>query len=181
MKATPEEVNSQFGGSFKVVANLPYYITTNIIFALIEKDFNVSSLTLMVQKEVAERLCSKPNSKDYGTITAEIDSIGTAKIDRIVNRNMFMPAPNVDSAVITIKLDKNKYDIKDLELHRKVIRAAFSMRRKTLANCLKSNFALSQQKIDELFETLGFDKNIRGEALTTQDFVKLSNQICIIK
>ncbi len=181
LKATPEEVNSQFDGSFKVVANLPYYITTNIIFALIEKDFNVSSLTLMVQKEVAERLCSKPGTKDYGTITAEIDSIGTARIDRIVNRNMFMPMPNVDSAVITIKLDKNKYDIKNLDLHRKVIRAAFSMRRKTLANCLKSNFALSQQKIDELFETLGFYKNIRGEALSTQDFVNLSNYINELK
>lgn len=175
LKATPEEVNSQFDESFKVVANLPYYITTNIIFALIEKDFNVSSLTLMVQKEVAERLCSKPGTKDYGTITAEIDSIGTAKINRIVNRNMFMPAPNVDSAVVTIKLNKNKYDIKNLELHRKVIRAAFSMRRKTLANCLKSSFSLSMAQIDEFFAKLGFDKNIRGETLTTEQFVKLSN------
>lgn len=181
LKASTEEVNTQFDGSFKVVANLPYYITTNIIFALIEKDFNVSSLTLMVQKEVAERLCSKPGTKDYGTITAEIDSIATAEINRIVNRNMFMPAPNVDSAVVTIKLDKNKYDIKNLDLHRKVIRAAFSMRRKTLANCLKSGFSLSSTLLDELFEKLGFDKNIRGEVLTTQDFVNLSNYINELK
>ena len=129
----------------------------------------------MVQKEVAERLCSKPGTKDYGTITAEIDSIGTAEINRIVNRNMFIPAPNVDSAVVTIKLNKNKYDIKNLELHRKVIRAAFSMRRKTLANCLKSSFSLSATQLDELFAKLGFDKNIRGETLSTEQFVKLSN------
>ena len=177
LKATADEINSQFDGSFKVVANLPYYITTNIIFALIENNFNVSSLTLMVQKEVAERLCSTPGTKDYGTITAEIDSIGTAKINRIVNRNMFMPVPNVDSAVVTIKLNKNKYNIKNLELHRKVIRAAFSMRRKTLANCLKSGLLLSQTQIDNIFKKLGFDKNVRGEALTTTQFVALSNEI----
>lgn len=177
LKASVDEVNSQFNDNFKVVANLPYYITTNIIFALIENNFNVSSLTLMVQKEVAERLCSTPGTKDYGTITAEIDSIGTAKIKRIVNRNMFMPVPNVDSAVVTIKLDKNKFNIKNLELHSKVIRSAFSMRRKTLANCLKSGLSLSQTKIDNIFKKLGFDKNIRGEALTTEQFVALSNQI----
>ena len=177
LKASADEVNSQFNGSFKVVANLPYYITTNIIFALVEKNFNVSSLTLMVQKEVADRLSSKPNTKDYGTITAELDSIGYVETKRIVNRNMFMPVPNVDSAVVNIKLDKNKYDIKNLELHRKVIRAAFSMRRKTLANCLKSNFSLSQNQIENLFSELGFDKNIRGEALSTQDFVNLSNYL----
>ena len=177
LKASTDEVNSQFSGNFKVVANLPYYITTNIIFSLIENNFNVSSLTLMVQKEVAERLCSKPGTKDYGTITAEIDSIGTAKINRIVNRNMFMPVPNVDSAVVTIKLDKNKYDIKNLELHRKVIRAAFSMRRKTLSNCLKSGLALSQNQINQMFNKFGFDKNIRGETLTTEQFVELSNYI----
>ena len=177
LKASADEVNSQFNGSFKVVANLPYYITTNIIFALVEKNFNVSSLTLMVQKEVADRLSSKPNTKDYGTITAELDSIGYVETKRIVNRNMFMPVPNVDSAVVNIKLDKNKYDIKNLDLHKKVIRAAFSMRRKTLANCLKSNFSLSQNQIEKLFNELGFDKNIRGEALTTEQFVNLSNAI----
>ena len=177
LKASTDEVNSQFSGNFKVVANLPYYITTNIIFSLIENNFNVSSLTLMVQKEVAERLCSKPGTKDYGTITAEIDSIGTAKINRIVNRDMFMPVPNVDSAVVTIKLDKNKYDIKNLELHRTVIRAAFSMRRKTLTNCLKSGLALSQNQIEQMFNKFGFDKNIRGETLTTEQFVELSNYI----
>ena len=181
LKADAEEVNAQFSKKFKVVANLPYYITTNIIFALVENDFDVDSLTLMVQKEVADRLTSKPNTKDYGTITAELDAIGYVTTKRIVKREMFMPTPNVDSAVINIKLDKNKYYIKNLELLRKVIRVAFSMRRKTLANCLKTNMSLAIAQIDEIFAKLGFDKNIRGEALTTQDFVKLANEIEEIK
>lgn len=175
LKSDAKDVNEMFDGNFKVVANLPYYITTNIIFKLIEEPFNVTSLTLMVQKEVAERLTSKPGTKDYGTITAELDSIGDVKINRIVNRNMFTPAPNVDSAVITINLNWKKYNIQDLKFHQKVVRASFSMRRKTLANCLKTNFNISQEQIEQLFENLGFDKNIRGETLSTQDFVNLSN------
>ena len=177
LKTEATEINNMFDGSFKVVANLPYYITTNIIFKLVEEDFACESLTLMVQKEVAERLSSKPGTKDYGTITAELDSIGDVEIKRIVNRNMFTPMPNVDSAIVNIKLNKNKFDIKDLGLHQKVIRASFSMRRKTLANCLKTNFGFNTEQLDSVFEGLNFDKTVRGEALSTQDFVKLSNYI----
>ena len=181
LKTTAEEVNSQFSGKFKVVANLPYYITTNIIFALVEGGYNVESLTIMVQKEVADRLSSKPATKDYGTITAELDSVGYVQTKRVVSRYMFTPMPNVDSAVVNVKLDKNKYEIKDIELLRKVIRASFSMRRKTLANCLKTNFAFSGEQINFIFEKIGFDKNIRGEVLTTQNFVDLSNLIYDLK
>ena len=177
LKSSASEINSLFDGNFKVVANLPYYITTNIIFKLIEDDFNVTSLTLMVQKEVAERLVAKPSTKDYGTITVELDSISDVQINRIVNRNLFMPVPNVDSAVITIKLNRNKYQIKDIKLHQKVIKASFSMRRKTLANCLKSNFSFNAEQIDGLFESLELDKNVRGESLSTEKFVELSNAI----
>lgn len=177
LKTDATEINALFDKEFKVVANLPYYITTNIIFKLVEENFNVKSLTLMVQKEVAERLISKPGTKDYGTITAELDSIGDVEIKRIVNRNMFTPMPNVDSAIVNIKLNKNKFDIKDLDLHQKVIRASFSMRRKTLANCLKTNFGFNTEQLDSVFEGLNFDKTVRGEALSTQDFVKLSNYI----
>ena len=177
LKASAEEINSQFDSSFKVVANLPYYITTNIIFKLVEEDFNVESLTLMVQKEVAERIVSKPGTKDYGTITAELDAIADVEIKRIVNRQMFMPMPNVDSSIINIKLNKNKFKIADVALLRKVIRASFSMRRKTLANCLKTNFSFNAEQLDAIFEKLGYDKNIRGETLTTQDFVNLANVI----
>ena len=181
LKATPEEVNAMFNGPFKVVANLPYYITTNIIFALFVKPFNVTSLTLMVQKEVADRLSSKAGTKDYGTITVELDSIGTVQTKRVVDRKMFMPMPNVDSAIVNIELNKNKYEIKDLALHQKVIRTAFSMRRKTLANCLKSGLNLTQIQIDKLYNQLGLDKNVRGETLTTEQFVKLSNNIFYLK
>lgn len=181
LKTTSQEVNNLFDGRYKVVANLPYYITTNIIFALIENDYNVDSLTLMVQKEVADRLSSKSGTKDYGTITVELDSIGDVKTTRIVNRTMFMPVPNVDSAVVNIKLNKNKFNIKDIALHRAVIRASFSMRRKTLSNCLKSNFGFSASQLDNIFSACNFDKNIRGEALTTADFVKLSNTIYQLK
>ena len=135
----------------------------------------------MVQKEVADRLSAKVGTKDYGTITAELDAVGYVETKRIVNRNMFTPVPNVDSAIVHIKLDKNKYQIKDLEFLRKVIKVAFSMRRKTLANCLKNGLSLSQNQIDIVFEKLGFDKNIRGEALTTEQFVELSNQLIEIK
>lgn len=181
LKASADEVNAMFNGKFKVVANLPYYITTNIIFKLVEEDFNIDSLTLMVQKEVAERIVSKPSTKEYGTITAELDAIADVEIKRIVNRQMFMPMPNVDSAIVNIKLNRNKYQIADIELLRKVIRASFSMRRKTLANCLKTNFGFGGEQLDYIFKKLGYDKNIRGETLTTQDFVNLANLICGIQ
>lgn len=181
LKTDAEEVNAMFDKEFKVVANLPYYITTNIIFKLVEEKFNIQSLTLMVQKEVAERIVSQPGTKEYGTITAELDAIADVEIKRIVNRQMFMPMPNVDSAILNIKLNKNKYQIADIELLRKVIRASFSMRRKTLANCLKTNFSFNSEQLDYIFEQLGYDKNIRGEILTTADFVNLANIIASLK
>ena len=171
------EIAKNFSRPFKVVANLPYYITTNIIFKLIEEDFNVESLTLMVQKEVAERLTAKFGTKDYGTITAELGAIGDVKITRIVDRKMFFPEPNVDSAVINIKLNRKKYKIADWQTYQQVVRASFSMRRKTLSNCLKTNFKMSAESIHKLFLELGFDENVRGEALSIEQFVNLSNSI----
>lgn len=181
MKADPEEINQNFSKSFKVVANLPYYITTNIIFKLLDEKFNIKSLTLMVQKEVAERLVAKSGTKDYGSITVELDSIGDVSIKRIVDRKMFNPAPNVDSAIVHFKINRNKYNIADWSLLQKVIRAGFSMRRKTLTNCLKTNFGFTSEQLDILFNNLGLEKTIRGEALTTKQFVELSNEILKLK
>ena len=124
--------------SFKVVANLPYYITTPIIFKLLEESEKLESLTIMVQKEVAERIVAKEGGKDYGILTLMINFFGEAKIDRIVKRQMFNPMPNVDSAVITIKIDREKYKGIDKEKFSKFIKASFSMRRKTLLNNLSS-------------------------------------------
>ena len=177
MKMSSMEINNMFSGSFKVVANLPYYITTPIIFKLIEEDFNVSSLTLMVQKEVAERLVSKSGTKDYGAITAQINSIANVTITRQVNRKMFSPMPNVDSSIIRIDINRNKFDIDNYKLHKKLIECAFSMRRKTLSNCLKAYFNLNQKQIEELLLSCELDLQIRGEKLSEQDLVKLSNKL----
>lgn len=181
MKEDSTAINSNFDGKFKVVANLPYYITSNIIFKLIEKDFNVESLTLMVQKEMAERLVATAGTKDYGTITAEVDSIGTAKIMRIVDKKMFTPMPNVDSAIVKIDIDHNKFDIKDIKLLQEVIKASFAMRRKTLSNCLKSHFGFDAEQIKNIFHQCSLLETVRGEALATSQFVQLANCIYNLK
>lgn len=177
MKVSASELNKHFSRPFKVVANLPYYITTPIIFKLLSEGFNVTNITIMVQKEVADRLTAESGTKDYGTITAQIDSIADVSVKRIVSRKMFTPMPNVDSAIVDIKLRRSKYDIQDLKLHSKVIESAFSMRRKTLSNCLKSKLGLTQEQVDMLYEKLDFHPQIRGEVLDTYQFVLLSNAI----
>lgn len=176
MKLSSGEVNKFFGEPFKVVANLPYYITTPIIFKLMEQGFCVKSLTIMVQKEVAERIVATNNSKDYGTISAQVQAFADAKITRTVNRKMFSPIPNVDSSIVNINF-KKKYDIKSAEILRKVIEVAFSMRRKTLSNCLKSKLSFDDNKIQTIFEKMNLDSKIRGEALSVEQFVELSNLI----
>lgn len=180
LKVEPKEISENFGGKFKVVANLPYYVTTDIIFKLLDEQFNIDSITIMVQKEVAQRLVAKNGTKDYGTITAQLDCVADVKITRIVNRQMFVPAPNVDSAIVNIKLNRNKYQIKDLKLLTKVIRAGFSMRRKTLTNCLKP-FNLTAEQLSDIYAKLGFEKTVRGESLSPKQYVDLANLIFDIK
>lgn len=177
MKISASEVNKHFDGQFKVVANLPYYITTPIIFRLISQQFNVSSITIMVQKEVAERLCANCGTKDYGSISAQVQSIADVSLKRIVNKKMFTPIPKVDSAIVNIQLNYNKFKIDNLDFHQKVIESAFSMRRKTLANCLKSKLNLSQDQILQIFDEMGLNANCRGEQLSVEQFVSLSNKI----
>lgn len=177
MKVCCEDINQLFSKPFKVVANLPYYITTPIIFKLIEENFNVLSLTLMVQKEVAERLVSNCGKKEYGAITVQLASIADVSIKRQVNRKMFIPVPNVDSAIIRIDINKKKFNIENYPLHKKLIECAFSMRRKTLANCLKSYFSLNQEQISILLANCDLPMLIRGEALNVEQFVNLSNKL----
>ena len=135
--------NSINNEKYVMVANLPYYITTPIIFKFLEEAKNLTAMYIMVQKEVADRICAKAGSSDYGSITASIDVRGDAKITRKVNRKMFTPAPNVDSAIVEIKLNPNKFEVVNLRLLERVITASFAMRRKTLANNLKSAFGLN--------------------------------------
>lgn len=158
---------------YKVVANLPYYITTPIITKLINESEKLKSLTVTVQEEVAERLTAVSGTKEYGSITVFISAFCDVKIVKKVSRKMFYPVPNVDSAVIKIDINKNKYDIKDKALFQKILFAVFSGRRKTLVNNLISCFSLSRDVCGDIIKSLGLDINIRGEALSVSQFVEL--------
>lgn len=162
----------------KVVANLPYYITTPIIMGLFESGVPLDSITIMVQKEVADRMQAVPGTKDYGALSLAVQYYATAKIAANVPPNCFMPRPAVGSAVINLKRHEiPPYEVKDEKLLFKIIRASFNQRRKTLANGLKnaSTLDFSKETIEAAIEKLGVSASVRGEALTLQQFVELSN------
>ncbi len=162
--------------NFKVVANLPYYITTPITMFFLEEVKNAESITIMVQKEVAERFSAKAGSENYGAITIVVDYYGEAQLKRVVNRNMFYPVPKVDSAVLHIKR-REKYFPKSEKTFLKTVKSAFAMRRKTLSNNLMTTFDMSREKVNQIIERAGFSPSIRGEKLTTADFVLLSDEV----
>lgn len=174
LKTDIKEIENNFDGEYKIVANLPYYITTPLIFKFIEQTKKVQSITIMVQKEVADRLIAKKSSKDYGTISIILDFYGKVKVLRNVPRRMFIPPPNVDSAMVQIEIIKNKYDA-DEELFKKIVHSAFAMRRKTLQNNLSQGFGITKLKVEEILQRAGFASTIRGEQLSTEDYVKLTN------
>ena len=177
LKMKDDEFKSIVGeGEFKVVANLPYYITTPLIMRFLESDLNVTSLTIMVQEEVGRRLVAKPNTADYSAITLAVLLRGEGTITRKVGRNMFYPAPNVDSAVVRIDVDKDKLAGENKTLIHKLVRSAFLMRRKTLVNNLNASFGLSKAEAAEKLIAAGFDERVRGEALSLEDYVNLSHQ-----
>ena len=181
MKVDLKSLEDDINEKYVMIANLPYYITTPIIFKFLEEANNLTAMYIMVQLEVAERLTAKAGTSEYGAITPDIEIIGDARISRKVSRNMFTPKPNVDSAIVEIKLNKNKYEIADLSLVKKVITASFQMRRKTLTNNLKMAFGKDVQFWAELLESLGFSKTVRGETLSALDFVNLANKINELK
>ncbi len=165
------------GMPVSVCANLPYYITTPILMYLLESGVKFSSITVMVQNEVATRLCAKAGSKDYGAITTVLGYYGDAKRLFKVSAGSFVPAPKVDSAVVRIDLYKEpKYTPKNEKFFREIIRASFEMRRKTLVNAINARFShIEKSKIAQALTTLGFTETVRGEKLSTEDFVKLSD------
>lgn len=177
LKMKDDELKSVVGDSFKVVANLPYYITTPLAMRFIESSLDVRSITIMVQKEVALRFVAKPNTADYSAITLAIEMAGDAKITRNVSRNMFFPAPNVDSAVVRIDIDRAKLDGENVALLHKLVRSSFAMRRKTLANNLSVAFQIDKQEAGKLIEEAGFSPMVRGEALSLDDYKKLTKTL----
>lgn len=177
LKMKDDELRSIPGDKFKVVANLPYYITTPLAMRFIESSLDVRSITIMVQKEVALRFVAKPNTADYSAITLAIEMAGDAKITRNVSRNMFFPAPNVDSAVVRIDIDRAKLDGENFALLHKLVRSSFAMRRKTLANNLSVAFQIDKQEAGKLIEEAGFSPMVRGEALSLDDYKKLTKTL----
>ena len=160
---------------FKVCANLPYYITTPIIFALLEKRLPMERLVAMVQKEVAERMAAKPGGKDYGALSVAIQYYTEPEIAFIVPPSSFIPAPNVDSAVIVCKRRaKPPVDVCDEALFFRVVKAAFSLRRKMLSNSLK-NMGIKAEQCAKWLELAGVDGKRRAETLSLDDFAALTN------
>ena len=173
-----EEQNG--GKPIKVVANLPYYITTPIIMGLFEKRVPVKSITVMVQKEVADRMQTGPGSKDYGALSLAVQYYAKPYIVANVPPNCFMPRPKVGSAVIRLdRFEKPPVEVKDENQMFRIIRASFNQRRKTLANGLRNSAELdfTKEKIEKAIETLGKGLSVRGEALTLEEFAKLSDAL----
>lgn len=182
LKCNIEELCEKYShdGKLKVVANLPYYITTPIIMELLEKNNNsvIESITVMIQKEVAERLGAEPGNKDYGAITLSINYYSDANIVMNVPSSCFMPKPNVDSAVIRMDIyDKPPVKTKDETKMFKIIKAAFSQRRKTLVNSVSGSTDIAKETILKSLNEMGLSESVRGEALSLEQFAKLSDKI----
>ena len=182
LKCNIAELCKQYSsnGRLKVVANLPYYITTPIIMELLEKNNNsvIESVTVMIQKEVAERLGAEPGNKDYGAITLSINYYSDANIVMTVPASCFMPRPNVDSAVIRMDIyDKPPVATKDEVKMFKVIKAAFSQRRKTLVNSVSSSTDIAKETILKSLNEMGLSESVRGETLSLEQFAELSDRI----
>ncbi|MEA4816410.1 MAG: 16S rRNA (adenine(1518)-N(6)/adenine(1519)-N(6))-dimethyltransferase RsmA [Lachnospiraceae bacterium] len=166
--------------SVKVVANLPYCITTPVIMSLLEKKSRISTITVMVQKEVAERINAKPGSRDYGALSVAVSYFAKSRIEFIIGPNCFMPKPKVDSAVISFEISgEPQILVKDQELFFKVVKCAFGQRRKTLINSLfnQGGLGISKEDFAKTLKSLDFDEKVRGESLSPKDFGVLSDMI----
>lgn len=178
MKADLAEILAPyFEGGISVCANLPYYITTPILMKLLESGLPFDYITIMIQSEVADRLCAAPGGRDCGAITTVLSYYGEAEKLFTVSAGNFMPPPKVNSSVVRIKLYKDKpYKPKNEEIFFRTVKAAFEQRRKTLPNALAAGFpTLSKKRLTEIVEACGLRPDIRGEKLDTATFVALSD------
>ncbi len=175
----PQLFEEKFAGKqVKVVANLPYYITTPIIMNFFEKKLPVERIVVMVQKEVADRMQAVPSTKAYGTLSIAVQYYAEAKIVTTVSAGSFFPPPNVDSAVIAlIRREKPAVDVKDEDLFFRVVKAAFAQRRKTLPNTLSSTMGVAKDLLREALAKAEIDPMRRGESLSLEEFGRLADAI----
>ncbi len=174
------EKHFQQNQEIMIVANLPYYVTTPIIMKLLEDQLPIRGIVCMVQKEVAERMSAEPNSKEYGSLSIAVQYFAQAETSFLVPNTVFIPKPNVESAVIKLMLHEEKpVHVIDESLLFTVIRAAFAQRRKTIANNLANNlsFPISKQELQTILSQVGIDPRRRGETLSLEEFASLSNAI----
>lgn len=164
------------GGPVKLVANLPYYITTPIIMRFLEEDINITDIVVMVQKEVAERMNANPGKKDFGALSVAVQFYCDTEIVAKVPRHLFVPQPNVDSIVIALRVrPERKYKVEDEDLFFKIVKASFGQRRKTLLNSLTSMGILDKTDISAVLSVAGIDEKRRGETLSLEEFARLSD------
>ena len=166
------DVENLFDGSARVVANIPYYITTPIIFKLVEHLHKFSSILVLIQKEVAERFASKHGTKEYGITSVILQSIFDVSVPRIVKKECFTPMPKIDSALCLL-VPHNKYKISDFEKFKNFVHLAFSMRRKTLVNNLKSGF--EKEKVVGVLNKFGYSEMARPEEIDVENFINIFN------
>ena len=166
------------GGPVKLVANLPYYITTPIVMKFLEEDIPVTVIVVMVQKEVADRMNAKPNTKDYGALSVAVQYYCDTEIVAKAPRHMFMPQPNVDSTVIGLHVREEQiYHVDNEDIFFKTVKASFGQRRKTLLNSLGGLGFLSKDQIKEALKEANIDEKRRGETLSIEEFASLSNAV----
>jgi 16S rRNA (adenine1518-N6/adenine1519-N6)-dimethyltransferase len=172
-------LNTEFPGKkISIAANLPYYITTPIVTSLIEAKLPLKNIVVRVQKEVAQRFCAAPGTKDYGAITLLCQYYTAPSIITEVPAARFYPAPKVDSAVVRFAmLDKPRISVRDEKLFFRVVKAAFAQRRKTLLNCLASGFGADKAELTRLLEEAGIDPGVRGERLSIDEFGRIADKI----
>ncbi len=174
LKTLPSELEAITGAPFKVVANLPYYITTPIMFYFLENGFAVKSMTITVQKEVAEKIVCRKGDSEYGILSVMTALAGKAQITRIIPRACFTPSPNVDSAVVRLDVYEGYTPDKSL---RTLVKRCFASRRKTLANNLRAGYGFTREKAEELAQLVSGNRLVRAQDLGKDDFIRLNEYI----